>query len=146
MIPIKPIAHLLAKSARSFTNVRFLQTVAVSVEKPSPLRPLYLDTQATSAIDPRVLDSMLPYMTNMYGNPHSRTHQFGWESEVAVETARAQVAKLVGAEPKEIIFTSGATEANNTAIKGVGRFHKDHKKHVITTTTEHKCKDPFLLQ
>ncbi|XP_011197540.2 cysteine desulfurase, mitochondrial [Bactrocera dorsalis] len=102
-------------------------------------RPLYLDVQATSPMDPRVLDAMLPYMTNYYGNPHSRTHAYGWESEKAVETAREQVAKLIGAEPKEIIFTSGATECNNISIKGVARFYASKKKHVITTQTEHKC-------
>lgn len=90
-------------------------------------------------MDPRVLDKMLPYLTNAYGNPHSRTHAYGWESEEAVEKARAQVASLIGAEPKEIIFTSGATESNNISVKGVARFYGDKKKHVITTQTEHKC-------
>jgi cysteine desulfurase len=103
------------------------------------LRPIYLDLQATTPIDPRVLDSMLPFMTDQYGNPHSRTHAYGWEAEAAVETARAHVASLVGADPKDIVFTSGATESNNMSIKGVARFHKEKKKHVITTQTEHKC-------
>ncbi|OMP01727.1 Aminotransferase, class V/Cysteine desulfurase [Corchorus olitorius] len=102
-------------------------------------RPLYLDMQATSPVDPRVLDSMLPYYLSRYGNPHSRTHLYGWESENAVETARAQVAALIGASPKEIIFTSGATESNNISVKGVMHFYKDKKRHVITTQTEHKC-------
>ncbi|CAI7788912.1 unnamed protein product [Closterium sp. NIES-54] len=102
-------------------------------------RPLYLDMQATSPVDPRVLDAMLPFFTEQYGNPHSRTHLYGWESEGAVEAARQQVASLIGASPKEIIFTSGATESNNIAIKGVAHFYKDKKKHVITTQTEHKC-------
>ncbi|XP_031617218.1 cysteine desulfurase, mitochondrial [Contarinia nasturtii] len=102
-------------------------------------RPLYLDAQATTPLDPRVLDAMLPYLTSFYGNPHSRTHQYGWESEKAVEKAREQVATLVGADPKEIIFTSGATESNNIAVKGVARFYGEKKKHVITTQTEHKC-------
>lgn len=102
-------------------------------------RPLYLDAQATTPMDPRVLDKMMPYMTNYYGNPHSRTHYYGWESEKAVEEAREQVAKLIGADPKEIIFTSGATESNNIAVKGVGRFYGSKKKHIITTQTEHKC-------
>lgn len=102
-------------------------------------RPLYLDAQATSPVDPRVLDAMLPYMTNMYGNPHSRTHAYGWESEKAVEDARQQVADLIKADPKEIIFTSGATESNNIAVKGVARFYKESKKHIITTQIEHKC-------
>ncbi|CAI5527007.1 unnamed protein product, partial [Closterium sp. Naga37s-1] len=94
---------------------------------------------ATSPVDPRVLDAMLPFFTEQYGNPHSRTHLYGWESEGAVEAARQQVASLIGASPKEIIFTSGATESNNIAIKGVAHFYKDKKKHVITTQTEHKC-------
>lgn len=102
-------------------------------------RPLYLDAQATTPLDPRVLDAMLPYLTNYYGNPHSRTHAYGWESEKAVENAREQVAKLIGAEAKEIIFTSGATESNNIAVKGVARFYGAKKKHIITTQTEHKC-------
>jgi len=90
-------------------------------------------------MDPRVLDAMLPYQVSYYGNPHSRTHQYGWESEKAMEVAREQVAGLVGADPKEIIWTSGATESNNIAVKGVGRFYKGKKKHVVTTQTEHKC-------
>ncbi|KAI8919132.1 hypothetical protein DFJ77DRAFT_453118 [Powellomyces hirtus] len=102
-------------------------------------RPIYLDVQATAPMDPRVIDSMLPYMTQLYGNPHSRTHQYGWESESAVEKARKQVADLIGADAKEIIFTSGATESNNMSIKGVARFYKSKKNHIITTQTEHKC-------
>jgi len=102
-------------------------------------KPLYLDAQATTPLDPRVLDSMLPYLTSGYGNPHSRTHQYGWESEEAVEEARAQVAQLISADPKEVVFTSGATESNNMSVKGVARFYKSKKKHVITTQTEHKC-------
>jgi len=104
-----------------------------------PGRPIYLDMQATSPMDPRVLDAMLPYMTDLYGNPHSRTHQYGWESEKAVENAREEVAKLIGADPKEVIFTSGATESNNLSIKGVAHFYKGKKKHIITTQIEHKC-------
>lgn len=103
------------------------------------LRPLYMDFQATTPMDPRVLDSMLPYQVNYYGNPHSRTHVYGWESESAMEKARKQVACLIGADPREIVFTSGATESNNMAIKGVARFYKARKKHIITTQTEHKC-------
>ncbi|TFY71878.1 hypothetical protein EVG20_g1131 [Dentipellis fragilis] len=102
-------------------------------------RPIYLDMQATTPVDPRVLDAMLPYLTDQYGNPHSRTHAYGWEAEKAVEDARKHIADLIGADPKDIIFTSGATETNNMAIKGVARFHKDKKKHIITTQTEHKC-------
>lgn len=102
-------------------------------------RPLYLDMQATSPVDPRVVDAMLPYYLTRYGNPHSRTHMYGWESDSAVEAARAQVADLIGASPKEIVFTSGATECNNISVKGVMHFYKDKKRHVITTQTEHKC-------
>jgi cysteine desulfurase len=90
-------------------------------------------------MDPRVLDAMLPLMTWEYGNPHSRSHHYGWEAENAVEEARGHVAKLIGADPKEIIWTSGATECNNMAVKGVSRFYKDKKRHVITVQTEHKC-------
>jgi len=103
------------------------------------MKPLYLDAQSTTPTDPRVLDAMLPYLTSFYGNPHSRTHAYGWESEKAMETSREQVASLIGADPKEIVFTSGATESNNISVKGVGRFYKGKKKHVITTQTEHKC-------
>lgn len=104
-------------------------------------RPIYLDMQSTTPMDPRVLDAMLPYMTGIYGNPHSRTHAYGWESEKAVEQARENVAKLINADPKEIIFTSGATESNNMSLKGVTRFfgRSGKKKHIVTTQTEHKC-------
>jgi cysteine desulfurase len=104
-------------------------------------RPIYLDMQATTPVDPRVLDAMLPFMTELYGNPHSRTHAYGWETEEAVEQARKNIADLIGADPKEIIFTSGATESNNMSIKGVARFFKRSgtKKHIITTQIEHKC-------
>lgn len=101
--------------------------------------PVYMDFQATTPMDPRVLQSMMPYFTEQYGNPHSRTHAYGWESEKAVETARSQVAALINADPKEIVFTSGATESNNAAVKGVARFYKSKKKHIITTQIEHKC-------
>ncbi len=102
-------------------------------------KPLYFDMQATTPMDPRVLDAMLPYFMVKFGNPHSRTHEYGWESEKGVENAREEVAKLIGADAKEIIFTSGATESNNMAIKGVAHFYKSKKKHIITTQTEHKC-------
>jgi cysteine desulfurase len=104
-------------------------------------RPIYLDMQATTPVDPRVLDAMLPYMTGQYGNPHSRTHAYGWETDKAVEDGRKHIADLIGADPKEIIFTSGATESNNMSIKGVARFfgRAGTKKHIITSQTEHKC-------
>ncbi|KAA8499988.1 Cysteine desulfurase, mitochondrial [Porphyridium purpureum] len=102
-------------------------------------RPIYLDMQATTPTDPRVLDAMMPAYVSHYGNPHSRTHSYGWDSEASVERARSEVAALINAEPKEIIFTSGATEANNMAVKGVARFYSGKKRHVITCQTEHKC-------
>lgn len=107
--------------------------------KANEQRPLYLDAQATTPLDPRVLDAMIPYSISQYGNPHSRTHYYGWEAEEAVETAREHIANLIGADPKEIIFTSGATESNNIAVKGVARFNRRKKNHVITIQTEHKC-------
>jgi cysteine desulfurase len=102
-------------------------------------RPIYLDNAATTPFDPRVIDAMMPFMTNQYGNPHSRTHAFGWEAEKMVEQARRKVADLIGAEKREIIFTSGATESNNVIIKGVAQFYKSKKNHIITTQIEHKC-------
>lgn len=104
-------------------------------------RPIYLDMQATTPLDPRVLDAMLPYYSGLYGNPHSRTHAYGWETDKGIEEAREHIAKLIGADPKEIIFTSGATESNNMSVKGVARFfgRSGKKKHIITTQTEHKC-------
>jgi cysteine desulfurase len=103
--------------------------------------PVYLDNQATTPTDPRVLEAMLPWFTEKFGNPHS-THRFGREAEAAVETAREEVAGLIGAEAREIVFTSGATEANNLAIKGVLRFQRAHqtgREHAVTVSTEHKC-------
>eukprot|EP01130_Rhizamoeba_saxonica_P016868 TRINITY_DN7882_c0_g2_i1.p1 TRINITY_DN7882_c0_g2~~TRINITY_DN7882_c0_g2_i1.p1 ORF type:complete len:474 (-),score=111.71 TRINITY_DN7882_c0_g2_i1:26-1447(-) len=102
-------------------------------------KALYFDSQATTRVDPRVLDAMLPYMTEYFGNPHSSTHIYGWENKDAVEEAREKIANLIGASPKEIVFTSGATESNNIAVKGVARFYKSRKKHIITNVLEHKC-------
>ena len=104
-----------------------------------PSTPIYFDYQATTPVDPRVLEAFLPYFTEKFGNPHSRNHAHGWEAEEAVEKAREQVAALIGADPREVIFTSGATESNNLALKGVMRFHKEKKNHLITAVTEHKC-------
>jgi cysteine desulfurase len=102
--------------------------------------PIYLDYQATTPVDKRALAEMLPWFTEKFGNPHSVTHAYGREAETAVETARAEIAALIGAEPREIIFTSGATEANNLAVKGAARFHRAlGKDHIVTVATEHKC-------
>lgn len=104
-------------------------------------KPVYLDYQATTPIDPRVLKKMWPALTSEFGNAHSRTHAYGWEAERLTEEARGQVASLIGAEPREIVFTSGATESNNLAIKGIAGFYGKArgKKHMITVQTEHKC-------
>jgi cysteine desulfurase len=101
--------------------------------------PVYLDYQATTPTDPRVVDKMLPFFNDRFGNPHSRNHAYGWGAEEAVETARAQIATIINANPKEVIFTSGATESNNLALQGVAHFYRDKKNHIITCTTEHKC-------
>jgi cysteine desulfurase len=109
---------------------------------PRPNRPVYLDNQATTRCDPRVVQAMLPWFTEDYGNPHSSEHAMGRSAEAAVETARAQVAALLGAGANEIVFTSGATEANNIAIKGAARFAAamgDPRRRIVTVATEHKC-------
>ncbi len=101
--------------------------------------PIYLDYSATTPVDPRVAEKMIPYLVEKFGNPASRSHAFGWESEAAVEEARDEVAKLVNADPKEIVWTSGATESNNLAIKGAANFYSGKGKHLITLKTEHKA-------
>ena len=105
----------------------------------NPKKPIYLDYQATTPTDQRVVRAMLPYFTEKFGNPHSAGHYFGWEAKEAVEMAREQIAGLIGAEAREIYFTSGATEANNLALKGVAGFYKKRKNHLITLATEHMC-------
>ncbi|GMT00622.1 hypothetical protein PENTCL1PPCAC_22796 [Pristionchus entomophagus] len=102
--------------------------------------PIYLDMQATSPMDPRVVDAMIPLMSHGYGNAHSNSHEYGWKAKDEVELAREHIARLIKADPREIIFTSGATESNNIALKGVAKFQKDNgKNHIITVATEHKC-------
>ncbi|WP_304512849.1 IscS subfamily cysteine desulfurase [Denitromonas iodatirespirans] len=101
--------------------------------------PIYLDYSATTPIDPRVVDAMIPYLSEHFGNPASRSHAYGWEAEKAVELARADVAALVNADPKEIVWTSGATESDNLAIKGAAQFYQSKGKHIITLKTEHKA-------
>jgi len=101
--------------------------------------PIYLDYSATTPVDPRVAQKMIPYLTEQFGNPASRSHAFGWDAEKAVENAREEVAKLVNADPKEIVWTSGATEAINLALKGAAHFYKGKGKHLITVRTEHKA-------
>ncbi len=101
-------------------------------------RPVYLDFHATTPVDPRVLEAMLPYFTEQFGNAASKQHEFGWEAQKAVEAARGQVAAIIGASPSEIVFTSGASESNNLAIKGIVRARRDRGDHVITVASEHK--------
>ena len=101
--------------------------------------PIYMDYSATTPVDPRVVDKMIPYLRESFGNPASRSHPFGWEAEKAVETAREQVAALVNADPREIVWTSGATESDNLAIKGAANFYSSKGKHIITVKTEHKA-------
>jgi len=135
---IPPPSMDVPSNAKVSPMAEVLKSAAVMEEGQ---RPIYLDMQATTPVDPRVLDAMIPYYVGVYGNPHSRTHAYGWESEKAVEEAREHIAKLIGADSKEIIFTSGATESNNMSIKGVARFfgRSGKKNHIITTQTEHKC-------
>ncbi len=105
----------------------------------TPHFPIYLDYGATTPCDPRVVDAMVPWLREHFGNPASRSHAWGWEAEAAVEKAREQVAQLVGADPREIVWTSGATESNNLALKGAAQFYKTKGKHIVTVKTEHKA-------
>ncbi|MFM8795763.1 MAG: IscS subfamily cysteine desulfurase [Betaproteobacteria bacterium] len=105
----------------------------------TPHLPIYMDYGATNPVDPRVAQAMIPWLTEHFGNPASRSHAWGWEAEAAVEQAREDVAALIGADPREIVWTSGATESNNLAIKGAAQFYKARGKHIITVKTEHKA-------
>src|SRR5437868_6414179 len=118
---------------------------AAVAERPNAL-PIYLDNQASTPLDPRVLEAMLPYFTEHFGNPHSESHVYGHIAAEAVEAARADVARLIHADPREIVFTSGATESNNLAIKGAAHFARAHptaagpvRDHIVALPTEHKC-------
>ena len=105
----------------------------------TPHFPVYMDYGATTPCDPRVVDAMIPWLREHFGNPASRSHAWGWAAEEAVEKARKDVADLIGADPREIVWTSGATESNNLALKGAAQFYKSRGKHLITAKTEHKA-------
>src|SRR5438874_8268266 len=130
---MSPFCRTTACRARS-RNPRLWSESVTAMRK-----PIYLDYSATTPVDPRVAAKMIPYLTEQFGNPASRSHAFGWESEKAVEEARAEVARLVNCDPKELVWTSGATEAIDLALKGAAHFYKDKGKHLVTVRTEHKA-------
>eukprot|EP00056_Hartaetosiga_gracilis_P001512 m.45490 g.45490 ORF g.45490 m.45490 type:complete len:450 (+) comp10671_c0_seq2:111-1460(+) len=133
------VGGVLSQSTRFSSTATVSSSTTLENGAEATAMPIYLDVQATTQMDPRVLDAMLPYFKEDYGNPHSRSHVYGWRARDAVEEAREHIAALIGADAREIFFTSGATEANNMAIKGIARFYQKKKTHIITSAIEHKC-------
>jgi cysteine desulfurase len=126
-------------AALNTVQINFCNLKVLNVMDGTPHFPIYMDYSATNPCDPRVVDAMIPWLREHFGNPASRSHAWGWEAEAAVEKAREHVAALIGADPREIVWTSGATESNNLAIKGAAGFYKTKGKHLITVKTEHKA-------
>ncbi|KII72374.1 Cysteine desulfurase, mitochondrial [Thelohanellus kitauei] len=135
MFAMRSYGAFLRKVSSASNNAQYLSKNYGKLK----LIPLYLDSQATTVMDPRVLDVMIPFYSLRFGNPHSRTHLYGWDAEEAIEHAREHVASLINSSRRDIVFTSGATESNNLAIKGTLKFGERLKNHIITTQTEHKC-------